>query len=75
MNYFLENHVGMLLKKPMKLGNMKEVNTVISKEVENDSSNKPKYMVIMNAYVDKIKQFGLEEEYCCNLWKIFLEEE
>lgn len=36
MNYFLENHVGMLLKKPMKLSNMKEVNTVITKEMEND---------------------------------------
>jgi hypothetical protein len=57
MNYFLENHVGTLLKKPMKLSNMKEVSSVISKEVENDIANKPKYMILMNAYVDKIKKY------------------
>jgi hypothetical protein len=57
MNYFLENHVGTLLKKPMKLSNMKEVSSVISKEVENDTANKPKYMILMNAYVDKIKKY------------------
>lgn len=32
-------------------------------------------MILMNAYVDKIREFNLEEEYLNALWKIFLNEE
>ena len=61
MNYFLENHVGELLKGPMNCVNKRAVRAEIENNLEQLSSKK--YINLLAAFEDKIIELGVGPKY------------
>ena len=74
MNYFLQNHVGAILKQ--KLPNvhyLKSITDEVKRNIRNE--NKPLYVRLINAYVNKVEDLDLLAQYGAMLWEMFLKNE
>lgn len=70
MNYFLENHVGNLLKTAMNLPSKRAVRLEIEKDLPQQGT---KYINLMIAFEEKLKFYNCQESYEEMLLKIILE--